>query len=232
MIKPIHPLIFIVLRPASLSSTSCLFLHSSSFSYSGVSIISSIDQVWASLQHRQAHPEARLCDSSISVQSFWSWSMLRRTCSLCIPESIPITLPMQQRRGVKKTHRSIQVPGVRAAARWVRNPSFSNTETYQGRKPADRSKTLPPSFSAWLRASTCMAAASPWGSNQSMESMIWHIHISHQRLPIFIPATPTHHGNRQSRWFDPSNDFIDLICMYAETGERLRSRESGMCLWA
>ncbi len=130
--------------------------------------------------------------------------------------------------GVKKTHRSIQVPGRRAAARWARNPSFSNTETYHGRKPADRSKTLPPSFSAWLRASTCMAAASPWGSNQSMESMIWHIHISHHVYPSSYRQRPlTTAIVKVAGLIRAMTSLISSVCM--RRPENASGRESLAC---
>lgn len=54
----------------------------------------------------------------------------------------------------EETNLSIQLPGIRAATRWVENPRFSNTDIYHGFSPAERSRTRPPSFKAWFKAST------------------------------------------------------------------------------
>lgn len=68
--------------------------------------------------------------------------------------------------------RSTHIPGSRAATLLTENASFSNTLTYHGFKPAERSKTLPFGFKARLSARTCVEASVEAGENQSIESMI------------------------------------------------------------
>lgn len=55
-------------------------------------------------------------------------------------------------------HRSIHVPGILAPTLRVAKPLFSNTAVYQGLRPADRRRTLPPVFKARWRACTWLRA--------------------------------------------------------------------------
>ena len=74
--------------------------------------------------------------------------------------------------GWKVFYRSIQVPGILAPTLRTPNPLFSNTVIYQGLRPAERRRTLPPVFKARCSACTWVKACEPSGQNQSMLSMI------------------------------------------------------------
>lgn len=66
---------------------------------------------------------------------------------------------------------SIHVPGILAPTLRAAKPFFSNTDVYQGLRPAERKRTLPPIFRAWCKACTWVRAWASWGQNQSMLSM-------------------------------------------------------------
>lgn len=119
-------------------------------------------------------------------------------------EAYMFTLGKVQRRTRPPTsvraYLSIQLPGKRAATLWGKKPNFAKTDTYHGLSPADRSKTLPPSFKARLRALIWIAASSLLVSNQSMESMIW-IYVSFVR-EISDQIFQNHGPQRLSTWRD------------------------------
>lgn len=68
-------------------------------------------------------------------------------------------------------HRSMQVPGILAPTLRVAKPLFSNTAVYQGFRPAERKRTLPPVFNARCNDCTWVTAWVSPGQNQSMLSM-------------------------------------------------------------
>ena len=66
----------------------------------------------------------------------------------------------------------MHVPGVRWLALRTTKPCRSKMARYHGRRPAERSRSRPPSFRALFKVRICSAASDPCGSNQSIESMM------------------------------------------------------------
>lgn len=110
---------------------------------------------------------------------------------------------------------STHVPGNLAATLLVENPSFSNTATYHGFKPAERSKTRPLGFKARFRARTWVLAAVLFGLNQSIESIICRGCISY--VVIFREKCwgeirgCMYDCDSQGRWLEALDDLVDLV---------------------
>ena len=128
-------------------------------------------------------------------------------------------------------YRSMQVPGILAPTLRVSKPLFSNTLVYQGLRPAERRRTLPPVFKARCNACTWVKACESWGQNQSMLSMTYYWSCQ----PLWMESAVlgglfwSYYGVAKGAWCNSTDHFLELVGMNTESVECAWLREFAMC---